>query len=65
MDERKKYLVVYSDGQQERAKELLFLKKEGKFFVFLNERTNREEMIHEDRVIRIEERENGKNNNRH
>jgi len=54
MDKGKKYLIVYYDGDRTRAKNLKFLRKDFPFFVFFNNFTKKEEMIHQDKIIRIE-----------
>jgi hypothetical protein len=55
MEEGKTYKVVYFDGDRDRVKDLVFKRKDGKFFIFFNSFRGIEEMISEDRVIRTEE----------
>lgn len=55
MEDGETYKVVYSDGQRERVKILVFKKKESPLLYFFNPRKDKEEIINEDRIIRMEE----------
>jgi len=55
MDHGKRYKVVYSDGKSERVKDLIFIKREQPLLYFNSVAHDRDEIINENNVIRMEE----------
>ena len=55
MEQNKKYKIIYSDGQQVRSKDLIFIRRDIPFFIFFNDLTKKEEMINQTQIIRTEE----------
>ena len=54
MEKGQKFEVFYQDDKTTRHKTLTYKSEQGSFLVFINERTNKEELIPSSRVIRME-----------
>jgi len=55
MEEGKKYLVIFNDGERVRDKKLVFKSFSNNFAVFFNPFTRTEESINISNIIRTEE----------
>lgn len=63
MEEGTIYQVYYNDEERARHKTLIFVKVENGLIYFINERTNKTEIIPVNNIIRMEgEKENGTKN---
>ena len=55
MKQGKLYKIIYNDGERPRTKDMIFKSKEAPMVRFFNPKTNKEEEIHQDKIIRTEE----------